>query len=222
MAPHSSTPAWKIPWTEEPGRLQSTGSQRVKTRLSDFTFAFHFHALEKEMATHSSVLTWRIPETGEPGELPSMGSHRVGHDWSDLAAVAAAAATLFLGTEFKREIPNHSGSLPKLETFIPTGTLFWKLILHFPWEWQSTPVPKNWTQLSDFHFTSLMIPYVGNAKLSSKNSHVLTCLKQIRSYIGQNYLILLIWSFTKQCYIKCKEYDYLICYSCKKNTCKKI
>jgi len=54
--------------------------------LSDFTFTFHFHALEKEMATHSSVLAWRIPGTGEPGELPSMGSHRVGHDWSDLAA----------------------------------------------------------------------------------------------------------------------------------------
>ena len=54
--------------------------------LSDFTFAFHFHALEQEMATHSSVLAWRIPGTGEPGGLPSMGSHRVGHDWSDLAA----------------------------------------------------------------------------------------------------------------------------------------
>ena len=50
------------------------------TRLSDFTFTFHFHALEKEMATHSSVFAWRIPGTGEPGELPSMGSHRVGHD----------------------------------------------------------------------------------------------------------------------------------------------
>ena len=50
------------------------------TRLSDFTFTFHFHALEKEMATHSSVLAWRIPGTGEPGWLPSMGSHRVGHD----------------------------------------------------------------------------------------------------------------------------------------------
>ena len=50
------------------------------TRLSDFTFTFHFHALEKEMATHSSVLTWRIPVTAEPGGLPSMGSHRVGHD----------------------------------------------------------------------------------------------------------------------------------------------
>ena len=62
------------PWTEEPGRLQSMGS------LSDFTFTFHFHALEKEMATHSSVLAWRIPVTGEPGGLPSIGSHRVGHD----------------------------------------------------------------------------------------------------------------------------------------------
>ena len=49
-------------------------------RLSDFTFTFHFHALEKEMASHSSVLAWRIPKTGEPGGLPSMGSHRVGHD----------------------------------------------------------------------------------------------------------------------------------------------
>ena len=58
------------------------------TRLSDFTFTFHFHGLEKEMATHSSVLAWRIPGKGEPGGLPSMGSHRVGHDWSDLAAAA--------------------------------------------------------------------------------------------------------------------------------------
>ena len=58
------------------------------TRLSDFTFTFHFHALEKEKATHSSVLAWRIPGTGELRGLPSMGSHRVGHDWSDLAVVA--------------------------------------------------------------------------------------------------------------------------------------
>ena len=80
MAPHSSTLAWKIPWMEEPDRLQSMGSLRVRTQLNDFTFTFHFHALEKEMATHSSVLAWRIPGTGEPGGLPSMGSHRVGHD----------------------------------------------------------------------------------------------------------------------------------------------
>ena len=79
MAPHSSALAWKIPWKEEPGGLQSMGSWSW-TRLSDFTFPFHFHALEKEMATHSSVLIWRIPGTGEPGGLLSMGSHRVGHD----------------------------------------------------------------------------------------------------------------------------------------------
>ena len=59
------------------------------TWLSDFTFTFHFHALEKEMATHSSVLAWRIPGIGEPGGQPSMGSHRVGHDWSDLAVAAS-------------------------------------------------------------------------------------------------------------------------------------
>ena len=78
MASHSSTLAWKIPWMEEPGRLQSIAKSRI--RLSDFPFTFHFHALEKEMATDSSVLAWRIPATGEPGGLPSMGSHRVGHD----------------------------------------------------------------------------------------------------------------------------------------------
>ena len=72
VAPHFSTLAWKIPWTGEPGRL--------RTRLSNFTLTFHFHALEKEMATHSSILAWRIPETEEPSGLLSMGSHRVRHD----------------------------------------------------------------------------------------------------------------------------------------------
>ena len=67
------------------------GVAKSRTRLSDFTFNFHFHVLEKEMATHSGVLAWRIPGTGEPGGLPSMGSHRVGHDWSDLAAAAAVS-----------------------------------------------------------------------------------------------------------------------------------
>ena len=63
MATHSSTVAWKISWMEEPGRLQSMGLQS-QTRLSDFTFTFHFYALEKEMATHSSAVAWRIPGTG--------------------------------------------------------------------------------------------------------------------------------------------------------------
>ena len=73
MAPHSSTLAWKIPWMEEPGRLQSMGSLESDTTEQ-------LHLLEKEMATHSSVLAWRIPGTGKPGGLPSMGSHRVRHD----------------------------------------------------------------------------------------------------------------------------------------------
>ena len=89
MAPHSSTLAWKIPWMEEPGRLQSMGSRRIgydwATSLSLFTFT-HW---KKEMATHSNVFAWRIPGTGEPGGLPSMGLHRVGRDWSDAAAAGS-------------------------------------------------------------------------------------------------------------------------------------
>ena len=142
-ATHSSTLAWKIPWTEEPGRVQSMGSLRVRhdwatslslfpfmhwrrkwqptpvflpgesrdgeawwaavcgvaqswTRLSDFTFTFHFHALEKAMASHSSILAWRIPGTEEPRGLPSRGSHRVGHDWSNLAVAAYLSTRLLL------------------------------------------------------------------------------------------------------------------------------
>ena len=68
------------------------GVSKNQTRLRNFTFTFHFWALEKEMATHSSVLAWRIPGTGEPGGLPSMRSHRVRHDWSDLAATAAVSS----------------------------------------------------------------------------------------------------------------------------------
>ena len=89
MAPHSSTLAWKIPWTQEPGGLQSMGSLRVRhdwgTSLSPFTF---MHWRRKWQPT-PVFLPGEIPGTGEPGGLPSMGSHRVGHDWSDLAAVAA-------------------------------------------------------------------------------------------------------------------------------------
>ena len=81
------------------------GVAEGRTRLSDFTFTFHFHALEKEMATHSSVRAWRIPGTGEPGGLPSMGSHRVGHDWSDLTAAAAAAVWDLEGRNEPEAIP---------------------------------------------------------------------------------------------------------------------
>jgi len=92
MAPHSRTLVWKIPWMEEPGRLQSMRSLRVGHEWATSFSLFIFHALEKEMATHSSVLAWRILGIEEPGRRPSMGSHRVGHDWSDLAAAAAAVS----------------------------------------------------------------------------------------------------------------------------------
>ena len=71
MAPHSSTLAWKIPWTEESGRLQSMGSLRVAHNGATSLFIFHFHALEEEMATHCSSLAWRIPGAGEPVGLPT-------------------------------------------------------------------------------------------------------------------------------------------------------
>ena len=96
MAPHTSTLAWKIPWAEEPGRLQSMGSLGVRHDWANSfsLFTFHFHALEKEMATHSSVLAWRIPGTGEHGGLPFMGLYRVRQDWSNLAVAATAIGFL--------------------------------------------------------------------------------------------------------------------------------
>ena len=88
MATHSSTLAWKIPWTEEAGRLQSMGSQRVghdwATSLHSL-HSLHTLSLEKEMATHSSILAWRIPWTEEPGRPWSTESQRFGHYWSDWA-----------------------------------------------------------------------------------------------------------------------------------------
>ena len=78
MAPPLQYSCLENPMDGGPGGLQSMGVTKSRTRLSDFTFTFHFHALEKEMATHSSVFAWRTPGTGEPGGLPSMGSHRVG------------------------------------------------------------------------------------------------------------------------------------------------
>ena len=81
-----------------------------RTGLSDFTFTFHLHALEKEMATHASILAWRIPGTGEPGGLPSMGSHRVGHDLSDLAAAAGVQVIHIWRDYFRQTFPKYKHS----------------------------------------------------------------------------------------------------------------
>ena len=114
-------------WLENPmdgGAWWATvhGVEKSRTWLSDFTFTFHFHALEKEMATHSSSLALRIQRTGEPGGLPSVRSHRVGHDWSNLAA--AAEAKIFKeqrrGTQILMNDPNQEGR---------GGVVWWHKIL---------------------------------------------------------------------------------------------
>ena len=87
------------------------GVTKSRTQLSDFTFTFHFHALEKAMATHSSVLAWRIPGTGEPGGLPSMESHRVGHNLAAAAAAVHKEAKQWHRTEHLRNIPKTFGNL---------------------------------------------------------------------------------------------------------------
>ena len=114
------------------------GVARSRTRLSDFTFTFHFHALEKEMATHSSGLAWRIPGMGEPGGLPSLGLHGVGHDWSDLAAAAAWLIHVELWqktTKFCKEIILQ---LKKLY-FHMSGVISLFFWLHLIWKSQGCP-----------------------------------------------------------------------------------
>ena len=94
MAPHSSTLAWKMPWTEEPGRLQSMGSHRVGHDWATSLLLFTFMHWRRKWQPTSSALAWRILGMGEPDGLLTMGLHRVGHDWSNLAAAAAAATAM--------------------------------------------------------------------------------------------------------------------------------
>ena len=114
------------------------GVAKSRARLSYFTFTFHFHALEKEMATHSSVLAWRIPGTGEAGGLPSMGSHRVGHDWSDLAAWEAWVWSLEWEDPLEAGMETHSSILAWR---IPKDRGTWRAAVH--------GVTRSQTQLSD-------------------------------------------------------------------------
>ena len=124
MAPHSSTLAWKIPWTEEHGGLQSMGSQS-RTRLSDFTFTFHFHALEKEMATHSSVLAWRIP--GEAGWAAVYG---VAQSWTQLSDLAAAVHVKFCARSLRDKTTLHN--LLGKKTLLKTKSIVVKQAMKAP------------------------------------------------------------------------------------------
>ena len=136
MVPHSYHSCLENPMDGRAWWAAVHGVAKSPTPPSDFTFSFHFHALEKEMATHSSVLAWRISGTGEPGGLLSVGSHRVGHDWSNLAAVAAAVATIL------------DNSL--VNTFLPL--LFWYSSI----SWRS-----HWSALRKVFFSNS-----GSARLS--------------------------------------------------------
>ena len=123
-----------------------------RTQLSNFTFTFHFHELEKEMAIHPSILAWRIPGTGEPGGLPSMRSHRVRHDWDDLAAAAALRSDSYTGFHqatievlaslFSFLEALGENSFPCVFQFLEAAPLFWLKVffLHLPSQkWQIKP-----------------------------------------------------------------------------------
>ena len=161
MAPHSSTLCLENPMDGGAWWTTVHGVAKSRTRLSDFTFTFHFHALEKEMASHSSVLAWRIPGTGEPGGLPSMGSHRVRHDWSDLEVVADVDQASQVALVVKNLTANagdirDTGSIPGLERSPGEGNgyLLQYSCLENPMDrgaWWATVhrVAKSWTWLSD-------------------------------------------------------------------------
>ena len=119
------------------------GVARSRTQLSDFTFIFHSHALEKEMAAHSSILAWRISGPEEPGGLLSMGSHRVGYDWSDLAAAAAAIALQELGifpplawdhTLQTNTLTWRTTPPPRRSGVVPSGHRYWELPRANSWD----------------------------------------------------------------------------------------
>ena len=109
------------------------GVSKSQTQLSDFTFTFHFHALEKEMVTHSSVLAWRIPGTREPGGLLSLGLHRVGHDWSDLAAAAATTTSQGIPVNPRQVLGCPAPELVYVEEFSILGVLLEAAWLPLKW-----------------------------------------------------------------------------------------
>ena len=160
------------------------GVAEGRTQLSDFTFTYHFPALEKEMATHSSVLAWRIPGTGEPSGLPSVGSHRVGHDRNDLAAAAYNVRTIvitsfnFLIFKFVRKLRSRR---KHLKYSIEIIDKCFPVIKKWKWTlccWRSCSVAQSclWDPM--------------NFSLSSTMSLNLFKLTSIESMMPSNHLIL--------------------------------
>ena len=151
MATHSSTLAWKIPWTEEPGRLQSMGSLRVghdwSTSLSLFTF---MHWRRKWQHTPMFILAWRIPGTGEPGGLPATGSHRVGHNWKDFAATTISEKSANLSWHFAQQ-KCHTSVVTKWKPKIPL-----KIYIYFTVKQQ-----KNENHARNHILTSMWIWQIG-------------------------------------------------------------
>ena len=154
---------------------QSMGVTKSRTRLSDFTFTFRFHALEKKMATHSSVLALRIPGMGESGGLPSMGSHRVRHDWSDLAA--AAAGYLLKGKKVWFQIWNEPGQSSHF-VHIKNLRLYMKTVIT-----QSSPWIKK-LKTNDCLFKNKKL----TRQLLSYATHMLNIFAQNRKLLLQKYL----------------------------------
>ena len=119
-------------WRSLVGSVHGIAKSRI--RLSDFTFTFHFHALEKEMATHSSVLSWRIPGTVEPDGLSSVGLHRVGHDWSDLVAAEVSATEVVAFLEFPCFFNDPKDNICILiscsSAFSKSSLHIWKFLVH--------------------------------------------------------------------------------------------
>ena len=169
------------------GKAAVHGITKRRTLLSNFTFTFHFPALEKEMATHSSVLAWRIPGTGEPGGPLSMGSHRVGHDWSDLAAAASSFWSGWL-------IP---GGSDDKSVCLQCGRPGFN-----PWVWK---IP--WRNGNPLQYCCLENPMDGGAWWVTVHgiAKSWTRLSNFTFFLSLKWVIISLWQFSKPLMIVCLE-----------------
>ena len=168
------------------------------TELSDFTFTFHFHALEKEMAIHSSILAWRMPGMGEPCGLTSMGSQRVGHDWGDLVAAVAAELS---ASEYQYFLKTRSS----FKIFTEGQSQAWKPF-RVLWAWVSTAVCSQAS--NELHKPDLTIISVKNCfHFIAK----MMCLSELSETI-RNTISVLTWSIWEK-NLKKSGYMYMYMYN---------